>query len=68
MLKENESTDTHALLIVHICGSCKISIPSFLNSGDIDESDLHILQFKINIVIFSRFLHFKFSKQPRANG
>ena len=31
----------------------------------IDDFDLHILQLKIYIVIFGRFLRFKFSQQPR---
>ena len=57
-----EWTDGLTEIIVHTCGSCKISIPSLQNIVVIDDFDLHIFQYKIDIVILGRFLHnFKFS-------
>ena len=52
-------------MIVHICGSCIISIPSLYNIVVIDNFDLNIFQFNIDFVIFDSFLRFIFSQQPR---
>ena len=54
-----------SIIIEYTCRSSKTSIPSLKNIVVINDLDLHIFQIKIDIVIFGRFLHFKFSQQPR---
>ena len=49
----------HKVIIVHTCGSCKISTPRF-----IDDFDLYFLQFKIDIIMV---FGFKFSQQPHQD-
>ena len=56
---------THTVIIVHTCGSCNVLISGLKNSFVIGNFDLHIFQFKINFVTFSRFLRVKFSQEPR---
>ena len=49
----------HIVIIMHSCGSCNFDTKPLRYC-----CYLHIFQFKIYIVIFDWFLHFKYSQQP----
>ena len=54
---------THAVNIVHTCGSCKISISGLKNIAVIDNFDLHIF----NLKLILRFLaDFYLLNSPRS--
>ena len=65
--KMNGQTDSHTDTYTHPVGRTKFRFQVFKILLLIDDfaHDLHILKFKIDIVIFSIFLRFKFFQQPR---